>query len=89
MKLNIIFTPTAWEHYLWWQDEDRKKVKRINKLIKSICTDGLMEGLGKPEPLKYRPGYSRRITDEHRLVYNLDQNGNLMILAAKYHYEED
>ena len=54
MKRNIVFTPTAWEHYLWWLDEDRKKVKRINKLIKSICQDGLMNGLGKPEPLKYR-----------------------------------
>ena len=48
MKRNIVFTPTAWEHYMWWQEEDRKKVKRINKLIKSIQQDGLMEGLGKP-----------------------------------------
>lgn len=88
MKCNIIFTPTAWEHYLWWQEEDRKKIKRINKLIKSICQEGLMKGLGKPEPLKYRPGYSRRITDEHRLIYNFDQNNNLIIYSAKYHYEE-
>ena len=89
MKRNIVFTPTAWEHYLWWLDEDRKKVKRINKLINSICQDGLMNGLGKPEPLKYRSGYSRRITDEHRLVYDIDKNDNLIIYAAKYHYEED
>ncbi len=47
-----------------------------------------MKGLGKPEPLKYRPGYSRRITDEHRLIYNFDQNNNLIIYSAKYHYEE-
>ena len=52
--MNIIFTPTAWEQYTEWQREDKKIVKRINELIKSIDREGLAQGIGKPEPLKYR-----------------------------------
>lgn len=85
--MNIVFTPTAWQQYIEWQREDKKIVKRINELIKSISRDGLLEGLGKPEALKYRKAFSRRITDEHRLIYNLDTNQNLIIYACKYHYE--
>lgn len=85
--MNIVFTSTAWQQYIEWQREDKKIVKRINELIKSISRDGLLEGLGKPEALKYRKAFSRRITDEHRLVYNLDTNQNLIIYACKYHYE--
>lgn len=86
--MNIAFTPTAWMQYVEWQSEDKKVVKRINELIKSIDRDGLLEGIGKPEPLKYRKVCSRRITDEHRLVYNFDQNKNLIIFSCKGHYEE-
>ena len=86
--MNIVFTPTAWQHYLEWQKEDKKIVKRINELIKSIDREGILQGIGKPEILKYRKVYSRRITDEHRLVYNLDSNNNLIIYTCKYHYEE-
>ena len=68
--MNVVFTPTAWQQYTDWQKEDKKIVKRINELIKSIDRDGLLEGIGKPEPLKYRKVCSRRITDEHRLTYN-------------------
>ena len=74
--MNIIFTPTAWEQYTEWQREDKKIVKRINELIKSIDREGLAQGIGKPEPLKYRKVWSRRITDEHRLTYNFDVNTN-------------
>ena len=76
--MNIVFTPTAWQHYLEWQKEDKKIVKRINELIKSIDREGTLQGIGKPEILKYRKVCSRRITDEHRLVYNLDSNNNLI-----------
>ncbi len=86
--MNIVFTPTAWQHYLEWQKEDKKIVKRINELIKSIDREGILQGIGKPEILKYRKVCSRRITDEHRLVYNLDSNNNLIIYTCKYHYEE-
>ena len=86
--MNIVFTPTAWEHYLEWQKDDKKVVKRINDLIKSIDREGVLQGIGKPETLKYRKAYSRGITDEHRLTYNLDSNNNLIIYTCKYHYEE-
>ena len=52
--MNVVFTPTAWEQYTDWQKEDKKIVKRINELIKDIDRNGLMEGIGKPEPLKHR-----------------------------------
>ena len=86
--MNIVFTPTAWQQYLEWQKEDKKIVKRINELIKSIDREEILQGIGKPEILKYRKVCSRRITDEHRLVYNLDSNNNLIIYTCKYHYEE-
>lgn len=86
--MNIVFTPTAWGQYTEWQREDKKIIKRINDLIKDIERNGALKGIGKPETLKYRKACSRRITDEHRLVYNLDQNSNLIIYSCKYHYEE-
>ena len=86
--MNIVFTPTAWQQYLEWQKEDKKIVKRINELIKSIDREGILQGIGKPEILKYRKVCSRRITEEHRLVYNVDSNNNLIIYTCKYHYEE-
>ena len=52
--MNIVFTPTAWEHYLEWQKDDKKVVKRINDLIKSIDREGVLLVIGKPETLKYR-----------------------------------
>ena len=67
---------------------DKKTVKRINELIKNIDRNGLLSGIGKPEPLKHRKACSRRITDEHRLVYNIDSNQNLIIYSCKYHYED-
>lgn len=86
--MNIIFTPTSWQQYIDWQRDDKKMVKKINELIKSIDRDGLLKGVGKPEPLKHIKACSRRITDEHRLVYNIDENQNLIIISCKYHYEE-
>ena len=83
--MNIVFTPTAWEQYTDWQKEDKKTVKRINELIKNIDRNGLLSGIGKPEPLKHRKACSRRITDE---VYNMDSNQNLIIYSCKYHYED-
>ncbi len=86
--MNIVFTPTAWQQYKDWQQEDKKVVKRINDLIKSIERDGPLKGIGKPEPLKFRKVCSRRINDEHRLTYNLDENKNLIIYSCKNHYEK-
>ena len=63
--MNIVFTPTAWQHYKEWQEEDKKIVRQINNLIKNVDRDGLLQGIGKPEPLKNRKMCSRRITDLH------------------------
>lgn len=62
--------------------------KKINELIKDINRNGLSIGIGKPEPLKHRKAWSRRITKEHRLVYNLNENQDLVILSCKGHYED-
>ncbi|MBR0491228.1 MAG: Txe/YoeB family addiction module toxin [Clostridia bacterium] len=84
--MNNIFSEEAWEEYTYWQIKDRTMLKKINDLIKDINRNGLSKGLGKPEPLKYRKAWSRRITQEHRLVYNLDENKDLIIISCKGHY---
>ena len=78
----------AWDEYLDWQKEDKKTLKRINKLIKSIQRDGLFSGLGKPEPLKGELTglWSRRINDTDRLVYVPEENNEFTILQCKAHY---
>jgi toxin YoeB len=84
--VNLVFAPQAWEDYLYWQSVDRAVVKRINRLITEVCRSPY-DGIGKPEPLKYglAGAWSRRITNEHRLVYRVvDQD--LQILQARYHY---
>ena len=82
----VSFTENAWEDYLYWQNIDKKIVKRINELIKDIKRNPF-EGIGKPEGLKYDLSgkWSRRINDEHRLVYQVENN-NLIIYTCKYHY---
>lgn len=84
--MNVSFTENAWEDYLYWQKMDKKIVKRINEMIKDIRRSPF-EGLGKPEPLKYDLSgkWSRRITDEHRFVYQVDGN-NLIVYTCRYHY---
>ncbi|WIM66893.1 Txe/YoeB family addiction module toxin [Corynebacterium breve] len=76
----------GWVDYLYWQSTDKKVLKRINTLIKDIPRNG-HEGIGKPEPLKHEfSGYwSRRITDEHRLVYSYAED-SIVILSCRYHY---
>ena len=83
----ITFTDNAWDDYLHWQKVNKKIVKRINELIKATKRDPF-EGIGKPEPLKFDlNGYwSRRIDQEHRLVYKISED-NLIILACRYHYD--
>lgn len=84
--MNVSFTENAWEDYLYWQNMDKKIVKRINELIKDIKRNPF-EGIGEPEPLKYdlAEKWSRRITDEHRLVYQVEGK-NLIVFTCKYHY---
>lgn len=87
--MSNIFADEAWEEYVEWQIKDKKIAIKINDLIKDINRNGLDKGIGKPEPLRYRKAWSRRITDEHRLVYNFDENKNLIILSCKGHYENN
>ncbi|MGR3343079.1 MAG: Txe/YoeB family addiction module toxin [Paracoccaceae bacterium] len=84
--MNIIFRPTAWQHYTYWQSADKSIYKKINALIKE-CQRHPFEGTGKPEPLKGDlSGYwSRRINREHRLVYRATP-GALVIIQCRYHY---
>ncbi|NQU11820.1 Txe/YoeB family addiction module toxin [bacterium] len=84
--MNLVFSDHAWEDYLYWQRADRRILERVNQLIKEIGRDPF-RGTGKPEPLKHAlAGYwSRRITDEHRLVYRV-QGRSVFIAQLRYHY---
>ena len=81
------WTDDGWADYVYWQTEDKRTLKKINSLIKSIERDGPLKGEGHPEPLKYRPGYSRAINEKDRLVYDIE-NGELIILSCRSHYED-
>ena len=86
--MRLVFTESAWDDYQWFQQRDRKLIKRINALVKDVLRSPF-EGIGKPEALKADlSGYwSRRIDEEHRLVYAI-QGGDLVIVACRYHYGE-
>jgi toxin YoeB len=84
--LKLVFSDNAWEDYLFWQKTDKKIFRRINALIKEIKRNPF-EGIGKPEPLKHAlSGYwSRRITDEHRIIYKASSD-SIFIAQLRYHY---
>ena len=84
--MKLIFADEAWEDYLYWQKQDKRMLERINKLIRETQREPFT-GVGKPEPLKHAlAGYwSRRITDEHRMVYRLEGK-DLLIAQLRYHY---
>lgn len=86
--MNNVWSDRAWDEYLQWQLTDKKTLKKINNLVKDIERNGISEGTGKPEPLKYRKAWSRRIDIENRLVYNIDKDNNLLIISCKGHYED-
>lgn len=82
----IRFVPDAWEDYLYWHEQDKKTLKRINQLITATARDSF-EGIGKPEPLRGDlSGYwSRRIDDKNRLVYRASDS-DLVVIACRFHY---
>ena len=84
--MQLVWNANAWDDYLYWQQFDKKTLTRINELIKD-CLLTPFKGLGKPEPLKgnFAGCWSRRISDEHRLVYQV-RDGKLVILQCRYHY---
>jgi toxin YoeB len=83
-----VFADQAWEDYLYWKIQDRNIIKRINALVKD-AERSPYEGIGKPEALKHSlAGYwSRRINDEHRMVYKVE-NDSLLLAQLRYHYEQ-
>lgn len=85
--MKVIFSTQVWIDYLYWQQTDKRLVKKISELIKDIQRTPF-QGIGKPEPLKYNLSgfWSRRITEEHRLVYEISSD-SISIASCKYHYE--
>ncbi|MEQ4988743.1 Txe/YoeB family addiction module toxin [Proteus vulgaris] len=84
--MKLIFSEQSWSGYLYWQQMDKKIIKRINELIKDIKRTPF-SGIGKPEPLKHNLAgfWSRRITDEHRLIYRITDPA-IEIASCRYHY---
>jgi toxin YoeB len=85
--MKFVFTEFSWEDYLFWQKNDRQKLKRINELLKDISRNPY-EGIGKPEPLKfnYSGFWSRRIDEEHRLIYRVVDD-EIQIAKCRFHYD--
>lgn len=84
---DFTFAKEAFEDYLYWQMHDKKTLKRINALLNDIRINGALARIGKPEKLKYRPGYSRRIDEANRLVYEIEELQNIKIISCCGHYE--
>jgi toxin YoeB len=84
--MKVVFADQGWDDFTYWVEHDRKTAKRIIRLIKDIEREPF-EGLGKPEPLKHDLSgfWSRRITEEHRLVYAVDKS-QILVAQARYHY---
>jgi toxin YoeB len=86
--VRLVFTETGWQDYQYWQGSDRAVLKRLNRLLDDCLRDPT-SGIGKPERLRHTLSgtWSRRITDEHRLVYLVDGD-DLVVFQARYHYDE-
>ena len=86
--MKLVFTELGWQDYLWFQENDRKLLKRINSLIKNTKRYPF-SGIGKPEPLRgdLQGYWSRRINSEHRLVYGVSEK-KLTIISCRYHYRK-
>jgi len=87
--MRLVFTMSAWNDYLWFQAHDKRLLKRLNQLIRDVLRSPF-EGVGKPEPLKGElSGYwSRRIDEQHRLVYSAT-GAEVVVVACRYHYDRE
>lgn len=85
--MKYVFVDESWEDYLYWQNTDKKKLRKINELLKDIARNPF-DGMGKPEPLKHKYWgfWSRRIDDEHRLIYKYEDN-EIQIAKCRFHYD--
>jgi len=87
LNRRLAWTDEAWKGYIYWQSQDKKTLKRINRLIDDIKRNDPFAGIGKPEPLKENLSgfWSRRIDDTHRLVYAVDED-DITVISCRYHY---
>ena len=85
--MKYVFVDESWEDYLYWQNTDKKKLRKINELLKDIARNPF-DGTGKHEPLKHKYSgfWSRRIDDEHRLIYKYEDN-EIQIAKCRFHYD--
>lgn len=86
--MHKLWTDDGWDDYLYWQSQDKKTLNKINNLLKDIERNGLAQGIGKPEQLKGRKAWSRKIDEKNRLIYNFDSNNNLVVIACRGHYDD-
>lgn len=86
--MRLTWLPKGWDDYLHWQENDRKMLRRVNEVIRDTLRDPF-DGVGKPEPLRHhlKGWWSRRITQEHRLVYKVE-DGSLLIMQCRFHYDK-
>ncbi len=84
--MKLAWTDDGWADYLYWQSQDKKTLKRINALIEDIQRNG-SKGLGKTESLKYRKGYSKRIDEKNRLVFDISDD-EIVVISCRGHYED-
>lgn len=84
---DFTFSPDAMAEFMDWIKKDKKTANKIYLLIEDIRRNGAMQGIGKPESLKHRPGYSRRIDEKNRLVYDIDELQNIKIISCRGHYD--
>ncbi len=87
MAYNITFSPEAWGDYLYWQTEDKKTLRRINKLPQELQRDGAVRGIGKAELLRHAAGMSKRIDDKNRLTYTIEGE-SLVVLSCRGHFKD-
>ena len=85
---DFTFSPDAMAEFMDWIKKDKKTANKIYLLIEDIRRNGAMQGIGKPESLKHRPGYSRRIDEKNQLVYDIDELQNIKIISCKGHYDD-
>lgn len=85
---DLTFTGQGFADYLYWQKQDKRTLNKINSLLEDIKRNGDLQGIGKPEALKHRSGYSRRIDDANRIVYEIDELQNIKIISCRGHYND-
>ncbi len=85
--MKYVFVDESWEDYLYWQNSDKKRLRKIHELLKEIALNPF-EGIGKPEPLKHKYSgfWSRRIDEEHRFIYKFEDD-SILIAKCRFHYD--